>query len=64
MCGGGGSPPPVDTYVGNGTKKGGALSPSYGHNPETPQQHDFETADAAPTNRMTRGGNTKSGIKM
>ena len=62
MCGGGGSPAPVDTYVGNGTKKGGKLSPDYGHDPAPQDPIGGDTP--SPTNRMARGGNTQSGLKM
>lgn len=67
MCGGGGSPPPVDTYVGNGTKKGGKLLGEYGHNP-APAGDPFNDPNPdgeKQPNRMSRpGNNTQSGIKM
>lgn len=66
MCGGGGSPAPVDTYAGNGTKLGGKLSPAYGHNPEGGPEA-FSADDTEFTNKANQRprDDSKSGaLKM
>jgi hypothetical protein len=67
MCGGGGSPPPKDTYAGNGTKLGGSLDPAYGHNPDPnggPVAFSADDTDYAKSNQRPRDDTKSGALKM